>query len=64
MKRIFAMLIACLLVFSSVMVCFAADEIITVKNAGYENGTLTFTVANNTNTVITDSVVLLAMKAS
>ena len=59
MKRIFAMLIACLLVFSSVMVCFAADEIITVKNAGYENGTLTFTVANNTNTVITDSVVLL-----
>ena len=51
MKRIFAMLIACLLVFSSVMVCFAADDntienAIAVKNAKFEKGVLTGAIVN------------------
>ena len=59
MKRIFAMLLACLLIFSSVMVCFAADEneIIAIKNAAYEKGVLSFTIANTSKTVIADSMI-------
>ena len=63
MKRIFAMLLACLIVFSSVMVCFAAeDEIIAIKNAKYEDGVLSFVIANTSNTVISDSMIAFTWK--
>ena len=44
MKRFLICLLACLLVFSSVMVCFAEDGVITVKNTKYDDATglLTF----------------------
>ena len=63
MKRIFAMLIACLLVFSSVMVCFAADEIITIKNPEYKDGILQFVVANTSKDNIADSIMYFASDA-
>ena len=57
MKKLFAALLACLIVFSSFLVCFADGEIISVKNAKYEEGILTFAIANTTKTNISDSMI-------
>ena len=62
-KRIFTALVAAMLLLCSVMGCFAADktDIISVKNTAYDAKTkvLSFTLANTSQTEISDSVLTL-----
>ena len=58
-KRIFSLLLVCLILALNVMPCMAQEEVINVKNVSYDNGILTFTIANTTKTDISNSAIVI-----
>ena len=59
-KRILSALLLCLVVILSVTPCMAeTKDVVTIKNATYEDGFLSFAVANNTKTDIVNSALIL-----